>query len=68
MLDTPLKASRRSFFVGAVATGAATVALVDFKSIPETAVKQAEQQPRPERGGGYVLSEHVQRYYKTTRI
>jgi hypothetical protein len=68
MQDTPPKPSRRSFFVGAVATGAATVALVDFKDIPETAVKQAALQPRPEKGGGYVLSEHVKRYYKTTRI
>ena len=24
--------------------------------------------PKPERGGGYSLSEHVQQYYKTTRI
>jgi hypothetical protein len=24
--------------------------------------------PKPTRGGGYTLSEHVQRYYKTTRV
>ncbi len=24
--------------------------------------------PKPERGGGYTLSEHVKRYYQTTRV
>jgi hypothetical protein len=24
--------------------------------------------PKPTRGGGYTLSEHVQQYYKTTRV
>jgi hypothetical protein len=27
-----------------------------------------EVKPAPERGGGYSLSEHVKRYYKTTRL
>jgi hypothetical protein len=28
----------------------------------------AEPRPAPEKGGGYQLSEHVKRYYKTTLI
>ena len=24
--------------------------------------------PKPEKGGGYALTEHVKRYYQTTRI
>jgi hypothetical protein len=28
----------------------------------------AESKPAPERGGGYQLTDHVQRYYKTTRL
>jgi hypothetical protein len=27
-----------------------------------------EPKPAPEKGGGYSLSEHVKRYYKTTRV
>jgi hypothetical protein len=29
---------------------------------------QAAQKAKPERGGGYELSEHVKRYYKTTLV
>jgi hypothetical protein len=37
-------------------------------SAPPETTAAAEVQPKPERGGGYRLSEHVQQYYKTTRI
>jgi len=29
---------------------------------------QITQKAKPERGGGYELSEHVKRYYKTTLV
>jgi hypothetical protein len=29
---------------------------------------QIMQKAKPERGGGYELSEHVKRYYKTTLV
>jgi hypothetical protein len=48
--------SRRGFFMGAAATGAAAVAVT------------AKLPPAPENGGGYSLSEHVKRYYQTTRV
>jgi hypothetical protein len=35
-------------------------------SLPEPV--SAELKPAPANGGGYSLSEHVKRYYKTTRI
>ena len=62
------KLSRRTLFAGAGTAGAvATVASL----MP--AVKPLEQvgpEPRvaPAKGGGYHLSEHVKRYFKTTQI
>ena len=62
------KHSRRSLFAGAATVGAvAAVASVLPKALPQAAAPAAEL-PKPERGGGYSLSEHVQRYYQTTRV
>lgn len=62
------KLSRRTLFAGAGTVGAvAAVASL----VPATKpVDTAEQQPRvaPAKGGGYQLSEHVKRYYQTTKI
>jgi hypothetical protein len=46
--------SRRGFFMGAAAAGAAVAAVTAL--------------PAPENGGGYSLSEHVKRYYQTARV
>jgi hypothetical protein len=35
-------------------------------TLPELA--QPALKPAPEKGGGYSLSEHVKRYYKTTLV
>jgi hypothetical protein len=68
MQDSQPKPSRRGFFFGAAATGAAAAAVVALPGvgIPEAAI--TEPKPAPEKGGGYSLSEHVKRYYQTTRI
>lgn len=68
MQDSQPKPSRRGFFFGAAVTGAAAAAVVALPQIsaPEAGVPEAR--PAPEKGGGYILSEHVKRYYKTTRI
>ncbi len=59
---------RRSLFAGAGVVGAAAAATALMPSLqPEAPVAQ-EPRPAPTRGGGYSLSEHVQQYYKTTRI
>lgn len=59
---------RRSLFAGAGVVGAAAAATALMPSVqPEAPVAQ-EPKPAPTRGGGYSLSEHVQHYYKTTRI
>ena len=58
--------SRRGFFsdvrtVGTVAVAASLVSSVrDSIPVPETKAS-------PENGGGYQLTEHVKRYYQTTR-
>jgi hypothetical protein len=65
MQDSQSKPSRRGFFAGVAATGAAAAAVVAMPvvNLPEPALK-----PAPEKGGGYSLSEHVKRYYKTTLV
>ena len=55
----PRPASRRGFFFGA-----ATV-LPRIVEAPDAAGATPAPRPAPEKGGGYTLSEHVKRYYKT---
>ncbi len=60
--------SRRSLFVGAGAAGAVGAAaslIPQVLSQPEAEVQAKEP---PERGGGYQLTEHVKRYYKSTLV
>jgi len=61
-------ASRRKFFFGAagVTAAAAAVAVLPKVDAPASAEASAPQQPAPEKGGGYSLSEHVKHYYRTT--
>jgi nitrous oxide reductase len=68
MQDSQPKPSRRGFFFGAAATGAAAAAVVALPGAPTLTEATAVQKPAPEKGGGYTLSEHVKRYYKTTRV
>ena len=62
-------ASRRGFFLGAAGAGAAVAAVSVLPKVVDTpvAVEAAAPaaKPAPEKGGGYSLSEHVKRYYKT---
>ena len=62
------KLSRRTLFVGAGAAGAAAAAVTILPSLPQPAETTSELKPPPERGGGYQLTEHVKRYYKSTLI
>lgn len=67
-MDTHPKPSRRGFFFGAAATGAAVAAVVALPGAPVLQTVIEVPRAAPEKGGGYSLSEHVKRYYKTTRI
>ncbi len=60
--------SRRGFFMGAAATSAAAVAVTSLPNMGGQAPQIAKLPPAPENGGGYSLSEHVKRYYQTTRV
>lgn len=68
MPDNHPKPSRRGFFFGAAATGSAIAAAIALPGAPALQAVIDEPKVAPEKGGGYSLSEHVKRYYKTTRI
>jgi len=69
MSESQAKPRRRGFMLGAAVASAATAAVV---TLPQTrgvpAATEDQAPPAPANGGGYRVSEHVQRYYKTTRI
>jgi hypothetical protein len=69
-MDSQTKPSRRGFMWAAAATGAAAtaVAVLPKAQAPQADEPVSEPQPAPARGGGYRVSEHIERYYKTTRI
>lgn len=69
MPSSPSKLSRRTLFAGAGTVGALAAAVSVIPGV--TAVTQASAptpQAKPERGGGYALSDHVKHYYKTARV
>ena len=68
MQDSQPKPSRRGFFFGAAATGAAAAAIVALPRAPAVEAALQVPKPAPEKGGGYSLSDHVKRYYKTARV
>lgn len=69
MPSSPSKLSRRTLFAGAGTAGALAAAvsvLPAVKSVPDAVLPAA--QIKPERGGGYALSDHVKQYYKTAHV
>ena len=69
MSESRNKPSRRGFMLGAAVAGAATAAVATLPKVaaPEPAVAD-KAPPAPENGGGYHVSEHVKRYYKTSQV
>ena len=67
MPKSPVNVSRRGFFTGAASVGAVAVGAVVVPAV-RTPQPVAEAKKMPTRGGGYSLSEHVKRYYKTTLV
>jgi len=69
MSEGQSKPSRRGFMLGAAVAGATTAAVVTLPTSPTPELPVAEKHPpAPENGGGYHVSEHVKRYYKTTLV
>ena len=64
------KLSRRTLFAGAGTVGVVGVVAAATSLLPQVQdlAPQALPKAKPERGGGYELSEHVKRYYKTTLV
>lgn len=61
---------RRKLLGAAGTTGAlaAAAALLATRKGEPDAAAQADSEAAPKQGGGYRLSEHVLRYYQTTRV
>ena len=69
MSQPKAKLSRRTLFAGAGTAGVlAAAATVLPRAGQPTDLPADPQAAPPEKGGGYRLTDHVQRYYKTTRI
>lgn len=65
-MATQQKIARRTFFA---TLGAAAAAGVAAKLSAQPALPQTGEQPAPDpKGGGYHLSDHVKKYYRTTTI
>lgn len=62
------KLSRRTLFAGAATTGALAAAASLVPAAREVPSLPATPKQPPDRGGGYELTEHVRRYYHTTRL
>jgi hypothetical protein len=69
MKDTKKPLERRTVLAGAGAVGALAAAAAVLPSAqPTAAPAKADVQPLSDSAAGYRLSEHVKRYYATTRI
>ena len=69
MPSSPSKLSRRTLFAGAGTAGALAAAvsvMPVMTSVTEPAAPAVKA--KPEKGGGYSLSEHVKHYYKTALV
>lgn len=68
MSDRQQKVSRRQMVAGAGTIGALAAAASVLPLSKEQAAEAVAAKPAPAQGGGYRESEHVKRYYQTTRI
>ena len=61
---------RRKLLGAAGTTGAlaAAATLLATRQAEPDALAQAETQAAPAKGGGYRVTEHVMRYYQTTKV
>lgn len=69
MSQSESKLSRRTLFAGASTAGAVAAVASLIPSVQQAVLPAGPQaKAAPLRGGGYALTEHVKRYYKTTLI
>lgn len=60
--------SRRTLFAGAGTVGAAAAAVTLLPAVRTVEPTPAVKPEAPVRGGGYHMSEHIRKYFKTTLI
>lgn len=60
--------SRRRLFAGAGTAGALAAAAVALPLVRQSEPVALEPKAAPEKGGGYRVTQHVLRYYQTTRV
>jgi hypothetical protein len=65
--ETPAP-TRRRMFAGAATAGAAAAAVTLLPRGPATPATGPKATQAPEAGGGYQVTDHVLRYYRTTRV
>jgi len=66
MSNSKTRTSRRNFLLAVGAGGAATVAAIGAKTLPQAEQKAtAKQAPQ---GASYRVSEHIRNYYRTTLV
>lgn len=61
-------AGRRRLFTGLGAAGAAAAAATLLPGCAPVEPAPVAAKPAPEKGGGYQLTQHVQRYYQTAKV
>ncbi|HUU71427.1 MAG TPA: formate dehydrogenase [Burkholderiales bacterium] len=66
MAKRKMSASRRGFLISVGAGSVATAAAVVHSVTPES--EAATIAPRPSKKGGYQVSDHINKYYRTTRV
>jgi len=65
--SAPAPTKRRSLLIGAGVAGAAAIAAKTLPVAPE-AVATPALKPLPDTAAGYQLTQHVLRYYETTKV
>jgi hypothetical protein len=66
MIERTKRLSRRNFLLAVGAGGAATAAAIAAKNAPHALSPLRDQDKRATRG--YQASEHVNHYYRTTKV
>ncbi|HJV59433.1 MAG TPA: formate dehydrogenase [Albitalea sp.] len=61
-------AKRRSLLLGAGVAGVAALAVKALPGAPQQEAAAARAKPAPDTDGGYQLTQHVLRYYETTKV
>jgi len=65
MSNSKTRTSRRNFLLAVGAGGAATVAAIGAKTLPQAEQATAKKEPQ---GASYRVSEHIRNYYRTTLV